>query len=42
MVEAIDVSGGRRAVEDRVSVRWVIDSHDWAGVPGPDSLSERR
>ena len=30
MVEAIEVSvsGGRRAVEDRVSVRWAIDSHD--------------
>jgi hypothetical protein len=28
MVEAIEASGGRRAVEDRVSVRWAIDSRD--------------
>jgi DNA invertase Pin-like site-specific DNA recombinase len=28
MVEAIEVSGGRRAVEDRVSVRWAIDSRN--------------
>ena len=41
IVEAIEVSGGRRAVEDRVSVRWAIDSHNRNRVPALDSLSER-
>ncbi|MGB0096120.1 MAG: hypothetical protein WBP81_26740, partial [Solirubrobacteraceae bacterium] len=27
MVDAIEVSGGRRAVDDRVRVRWAIHSH---------------